>query len=125
MAHVGPMLMVHIHFVGPTSAIHIGPTQLCSWDQCGTNIKAPYLANFWSNVDSTLYPRLQNKIYIIYLSNYLFIFILIITFYVSSSKKIACVPVVQLPPHITCSFFFFVAFLGLNQFCRVGLRFVC
>ena len=49
-------------FVGPTSAINIGPMQLCSWDQRGTNMMAPRRANVWANVGSMSYPRLQNKI---------------------------------------------------------------
>ena len=51
-AHVGPMWTVHIRFVDPALAIHIGPTQLCSWDQRGTNMMAPRRANVWSYVAS-------------------------------------------------------------------------
>ena len=75
-AHVGPMLTVHIHFVGPTSAMHIAPTQLSSWDQRWTNMMALRRANVWPIVGSMLYPRLQNKNFIILFSNSFFFIII-------------------------------------------------
>ena len=74
--HVGTIMLVHIHFVGPTSAIYIGQTHICLWD-CATNMMAPRRANVWSNVGSTSYPHLQNKICIILYIKYTLIFILI------------------------------------------------
>ena len=35
--HVGTTMTAHIHFVGPTSTVHVGPAQVCSWDRHGTS----------------------------------------------------------------------------------------
>ena len=65
--HVVTMLTAHIYFVGLTSAIHVGPTQVCSWVRHGTLMMASHRILICLNVGSTSSQRLN-----IFLSLFLF-----------------------------------------------------
>ena len=83
------MLTVYIHFVGPTSTIHIDPTQLCSWDQRGIDMVASRRVNVWSmSVPRHTHIRTIKSVIILFSNSFVFIFInYYLMLYVPSSKK--------------------------------------